>query len=74
MPVVVGWCASKVLWSAFPVKLGDREPCNNKGTSDIDGLKIIEVPDIGIRASPFSICSFPPSPSPLLWVPNPLNW
>lgn len=35
IPVVVGQCASKVLWSAIPAMLGDGEPCDRKGTRDI---------------------------------------
>lgn len=29
-PLFVGQCASKVLWSPFPVEAGDGEPCHSK--------------------------------------------
>lgn len=64
MPVLVGWHANKLPHFVISVEVGDREPYGTKGTGDVDGLEITEVPenDLRIKASPLKkVTGLPPS-------------
>ncbi|KAK4828051.1 hypothetical protein QYF61_023089 [Mycteria americana] len=55
MPMFEGQCASKVLWSAVSVEVGDGDPCSSKDKRVMDVLETTEAPEnghVGIRASP----------------------
>ena len=45
-----GQCASKVLWSAISVEVGDEDPCASKDARVDDVLETTEVPENGHRA------------------------
>ncbi|KAK4822638.1 hypothetical protein QYF61_018590 [Mycteria americana] len=50
-----GRCASKVLWSAVSVEIGDGHPCGSKDERVMDVFETLEAPEnghVGIRASP----------------------
>ena len=50
-----GRCASKVLWSAVSVEVGDGDPRGSKDARVMDVLETMEAPEnghVGIRASP----------------------
>lgn len=53
--MAMGCCASKVLQSAFSLKVGDGDPCGSKDTMVVDVLETVEASEnchVGIRAFP----------------------
>lgn len=55
MPIFEGQRASKVLWFAVSVEVGDGDPCCNKDarfTGVLENIQAHEKSQVGVRASP----------------------